>query len=226
MKPRNLTLKQQSVAEGLAARFNIDPERIYFLNPDKQDEAWLPAESLITIARQSGDFQTIDEGFDQFIDPLNQIVHYAAVVTKGGLTFRRSGVATIGERDEMDDHALAAGRAVSAALTAAGFNPLRPGVVADLNKRKEAAQPLGVELTTRQRDLKRIHALAVQKGLLKPMAGGGYNRDGYKRFLVEHYGVSTSIEFNETKRASLINSLEQLPDYEPDEFAEIIAEVA
>src|SRR5947209_19007520 len=130
---RTLSLKQQTIAEGLAVRYNIDPERIYFLNPDKTEEAWLPAESLITIARQSGDFQTIDEGFDQFIAPLNQIVHRATVITKAGNTFTRSGVATVNEREDMDDHALAAGRAVSAALTAAGFNPLRPGVVAGLD---------------------------------------------------------------------------------------------
>ena len=69
------TVKQETIAQGLAAQFGIDPERVYFPNTEKPDEPWLPAESLITIARQSGDFQTIDEGFDQFIAPLNQVVH-------------------------------------------------------------------------------------------------------------------------------------------------------
>ncbi|PYS89006.1 MAG: hypothetical protein DMF64_19060 [Acidobacteria bacterium] len=223
MKQRTLTLKQQSIAEGLAHRYGIDTESIHFLNADKPEEPWLTAESLIIIARQSAELQTIDEGFDQFIDPLLQIVHYATVVTKSGQTFRRSGVATINEREDMDAHRLAAGRAVSAVLTAAGFHPLHPGVVADLdlNKQTATAQPLGVELTTRQRDLKRIHVIAQRKGLLKPLQGGGYDRSGYKEFLIKKYGINTAISFDEKERASLINALEQLPDAEDDEFAGI-----
>ena len=220
-----LTLKQQAVAGGLAERFGIDVERIYFFNGDKPEEPWLPAESLITIARQSEEFQTIDESFDQYIAPLNQLVHRSTVITRAGRTYTSSGVATIGERADIDDHALAAGRAVRAALTAAGFNPLRPGgvVTLDLNLAAgaQAKTDSSGEAQSRNADLRRIHALAERKGLIKPRPGGQWDRTEYKRFLMENYQTPTAAGFDSLQRNSLINALEQRPDVEDDEFREV-----
>lgn len=224
-RKQSLTLKQEGVAKDLARRFGIDPERIYFLNEDKPDEPWLPAEALVTIARQTEDFQTIDESFDQYIGPLNQVVHRATVITKDGRTYTRSGVATIGERQDIDDHALAAGRAVSAALTAAGFHPLRPGsVVSDNGRQPAGAQPADDVAEQRRVDLRRIHALAEQKGLIKPRPGGLWDRTAYRQFLLDNYQTNTAVGFDSVQRASLINALEQLPeagDDVEDEFREV-----
>src|SRR4051794_23481623 len=110
------TTKQQAIAEKLAEQLGIDAERVLFLNRERPEEPWLNAEALITVARQAGDFQAIEEAFNQYISGLNQIVHTSTVIDKTGRSFTRSGVATIGESEEISDHELAAGRAVSKAL--------------------------------------------------------------------------------------------------------------
>lgn len=226
MKRRQvLTSQQQAIAEGLAGKFDIDVERIYFLNEDKPEEPWLSAESLITIARQSDEFQMIDESFDQYIAPLNQVVHRSTVITRAGRTYTSSGVATIGERADIEDHALAAGRAVRAALTAAGFNPLRPGgfVTLDLHLAAgaQAKAASSDEAQSRNADLRRIHAVAERKGLIKPLPGRKWDRRGYKDFLIEKYETPTAAGFDSLQRTSLINALEQLQDAVDDEFRDV-----
>jgi hypothetical protein len=216
------TKKQQEIADQLASQYDIDAERVLFLNEDKPEEPWLSAEALITVARQSGDFQAIDESFNQFISQLNQVVHSATVIDKEGRTYTRSGVATIGEREEIGEHALAAGRAVSAALTAAGFNPLRPGTVVPVQPRAtSAAQSQADEAHSRNIDLKRIHKLAEEKGLIRRLTSGMFDRTGYRELLVEKFGTNTAAHFNQTERASLINFIQQLPDAVEDEFADV-----
>jgi len=220
----NLTLKQEDIKNQLAGQFSIDPERIYFLNEKKPEEPWLPAEALITIARQSGEFQGIDETVAQYIQPLNQVVHSATAVDKDGRSYTRSGVATIGEREDLDAHALAAGRAVSAALTAAGFNPLRPGVVVSLDLKipvDSAHAGLADEAQLRNKDLKQIHALAVEKNLIRIMPGNNKDMTAYRALLKEKFGTNTAAAFDATQRASLINHLSQLPEVIVDEFADV-----
>lgn len=215
------TQKQDEIAARLASEFDIDADRILFLNPDKPEEPWLSAEALVTIARRSGNFQAIDETFNQYIAPLNQVVHSATVVDKDGRSYTRSGVATIGEREEVDDHTLAAGRAVGAALTAAGFNPLRPGGVVSIHQSRQqaAGQSQADPAQSRNTDLKRIHALAVEKGLIKTLPGDQRDMVEYRKALKANYGVTSAAGFDVHQRASLINYLEQLPDV--DEFADV-----
>ncbi len=216
---RNM-INQEAIRRELGEKFNIDPERILFLNDKKPEEPWLPAEALMTIARQSGEFQAIDETVEQYIAPLNQIVHRATVIKKDGTSFGRCGVATIGERQDIDDHALAAGRALAAALTAAGFNPLRPGAVVSLElnlPRQEYSQ--ADEAKSRTTDLKRIHAIGIEKGLIQFIPGAGKDDRGYRQMLKEKYGVGSAVAFDGAERASLINYMEQLPAY--DEFADV-----
>lgn len=220
MKNNTDTVNQAAIRRELGEKFNIDPDRILFLNENKPDEPWLPAEALMTIARQSGNFQAIDETVEQFIAPLNQIVHRATVIDTAGRSYGRCGVATIGERQDIDDHALAAGRALNAALTAAGFNPLRPGasVVIDLNLPKHESTQAD-EAKARTTDLKRIHAIGIEKGLIQYIPGAGKDDRGYRQMLREKFGVGSAVGFDAAQRASLINHLEQLPAY--DEFAEV-----
>jgi hypothetical protein len=133
-----LSRARQNIVDELGRRFEIDGDRVLFLDPEKPAKPWLPAEVLASIARQTGRFREIEEGFDQYIPaPLNQVVHYARVIDEEGRAWRRSGVATVGETpghhyrgSNPDAHQLAASRALGAALDGAGFNPLKAGFVA------------------------------------------------------------------------------------------------
>jgi hypothetical protein len=217
------TNKQQEIAERIAREFEIDADRVLFLNSDKPEEPWLSAEALVTITRRSGNFRAIDEGYDQYIEQLKQIVHRATVTDSEGRVYTRSGVATIGEREDIDDHALAAGRAVGAALRAAGFDPLKPGAVVSSTPRQQAGAAQGDEANSRNTDLKRIHALAEEKGLIRRGPNDSIDRTGYRAFLLANYNTTTAVSLGEAQRASLINAIEQLPAVEEDEFAEGVA---
>ena len=217
-----MTENQRKVIEQLTTRFNIDPDQIKFLNPDRPDEPWLSAEALITIARQSGNFRTIEEEFSQYIQPLHQVVHIATVIDHEGRVYRRTGVATIGEsvpgRGEPDEHALAASRALAAALRAAGFHPLRPGTVVQIDAVRRLAEatppaPVSTDDSAQLRniDLRQIHMLAQKKGLIRDL-GGRKDMSGYRAWLMETFGVETAAALNETERASAINALRLLPD--------------
>lgn len=220
----NRTPKQQEIAERLARALDIDAGRILFLNEQNPEEPWLNAEALITIARRSGKFREIDEGFSQYVSALDQVIHTATVVDSEERRYTRTGVATRGERSEIDDNGLAAGRAISAALTAAGFNPLRPGAVVSLGSNREASNTITEqvdEARLRTKDLKQIHALGTEKGLIKLLPGGGRDLTGYRRMLQEKFGVRSTVALDAEQRASLINYLQQLPDAEEDEFAAV-----
>jgi hypothetical protein len=249
---------RRKVIEALSARFEIDPERVLFLDAEKPDKPWLSAEVLISIARQSGKFQEIEEGFDQYIPaPLNQVVHYGRVVDESGKVWRRSGVATVGEMPgnlyrggrNPDGHQLAAARALGAALDGAGFNPLKAGavvsgrgsVVGGQEKRGRiefAAQgdpkraqrvmdgeadgtvefrvltpdrAVGVdEAATKNNDLKQIHAMAEEVGLIAKRVGVPKDYSEYRRWMLENWGVKSSAGMDATERASVIEALRVL----------------
>lgn len=220
----NRTAKQQEIAEQLARELDIDAERILFLNERNPAEPWLNAEALTTIARRSGMFREIDESFSQYVTALDQVIHTATVVDAEDRRYTRTGVATRGERSEIDDHGLAAGRAISAALTAAGFNPLRPGAVVSLESKRESGGSISDqvdEARLRTKDLKQIHMLGVQKGLITLLPGGGRDLTKYRDLLGEKFGVRSAGAMDAETRASVINYLQQLPDAEEDEFAAV-----
>src|ERR1700742_2347522 len=131
MTANRLTSDQATIADNLARQCGIDRERIYFLNQRKPLDYWVPPDQLTVAARAVGGFQSLEEKFDVFDERLNQIFHVATVIDEQGRTFVRTGVATLGERtaagDDFDEHQLAGGRAISAALTAAGCNPFKGG---------------------------------------------------------------------------------------------------
>jgi len=215
------TKQQQAIAEDLARRLQIDGERILFLNSRDKEEPWLPPEALTTIARLSDRFKHLDEGFQEFIPPLNQVVHHATFIDCEGNTFGRSGVATVGAFADLDAHIIAAGRAISAALTSGGINPLRPGSVVTLSTEKGGPNFISPELAATESsrsDLARIHILAKEKGLIV-----GKDYSGYRNFLRQKYDGAVSVAgFDQLQRKSVIEALERFDPAVsdvPDEFA-------
>ena len=214
--------EQQAVVARLADAFNVDPEKILFLNKEKPLEPWLNYKALVAIARQSGEFKQIAEAYVEFIPaPMSQVVHTATVVNLKDQAFTRSGVAGLGEKlpnqEVADEHDLAGARALRAALDDAGFDPTKAAPVLDLklppNEHAEAQ-----EAQTRLKDLARIHILAAEKGLTVP-----YQRDpeqldrtGYLKFVKEKFGAITTADMGPADRARVIHAL---TEYEPPKAA-------
>lgn len=214
----NRSREQQAVVARLADNFNIDPEKILFLNNDKPFEPWLNYKALVAIARQSGEFKQIAEAYVEFIPaPLNQVVHTATVVNLKEQGFTRSGVAKLGEKlpneEEADEHDLAAARALRAALDDAGFDPTKAAPVLDL-RLPPAEHAAALEVETRKNDLARIHILAAEKGLTVPIEGQEDRNDvsNYRQFLQDNFGISSAAGMGPADRARLINAL---TEYEP-----------
>ncbi|MGA9768839.1 MAG: hypothetical protein WBV94_07360 [Blastocatellia bacterium] len=200
------------IAKQIEEEYGVDRSRVFFLNERNPLEPWLPPDALAAIARKSGGFQTIEETFDQFIPELNQVVHQATVIDEQGRVFKRSGVATIGEQNvagEFDEHRLAAGRALGAALSDAGFNPIKTkpfkpvATFADTDPQNRAD-----EYEQKNNDLAQIHILARQAGLIKENDSQLDERD-YRKYLRETFKVGSAMILDSTQRASLINALRQ-----------------
>jgi len=213
---------QKKLAAELGQQLHIDPDRILFF-----PEPWLPPEALTAIARQSDKIKTLDEGYQEFIPSLNQVAHHATVIDYKGRTWGRSGIATVDEHAEVDAHVLAAGRCISAALTSAGVNPLRPGSIVELSE-LPSPEPLdGDEVANKNKELRQIHLIATQKGLIKiiEVPGEKPRRDytEYRMRLGQWFkGVTTAAGFDHLQRQSVIEALNRLPDV--DEFAGLIDE--
>jgi len=226
------TAEQQAVINALTQRFEIDTEGIRFLNPDKKAEPWFPAEVLQSIARQSERFRGISVEFATYIEPLKQVVYVTTVTDNDNRIFTRSGAAGLYERlpgdqpqkvdqeAQFDPHSLAASRATIAALTAAGFNPMKAASAVPLDVRLPSSGPAQRQEDGRQSkldDIRTIHTLAKQKGLIKSRAGAPDDRTEYVLFLEENFGVSTSVKLEEAaQRAACINALRELPDAIPE----------
>jgi hypothetical protein len=208
--------EQQQLVARLADQFNIDPEKVLFLNKEKPLDPWLNYKALVEIARQSGEFKQIAEDFSEFIPPpLNQVSHTATVVNLQGQVFTRSGVATIGEmlpnESVPDEHDLAATRAMRKALDTAGFDPTKvSSPVLDL-KLPPDEHAAALERESRQKDLARIHILAEEKGLKVPIEGDEERSDAsrYRAFLLERFPNSngSAVGMDPATRAQLINAL-------------------
>lgn len=216
------TAKQTEIASQLNQLFGIKEERILFLNPRDENEPWIPPSELESIARQVGGFKTISVTHDKFIPETQQTVYLATVVDNSDRTFLRSGVATLDEKpngEDIDTDVLASGRALGAALQAAGFNPFKSGSIVNLHEFRENFRPQNLsrqereihsiedEAMLRTKDLRQIHALAVEKGL---WVGGNDSR--YRQELQKTFGVKTSAILNREERAQVINWLNNYRD--------------
>jgi hypothetical protein len=211
------TPMQQAVVDQLVRNFNIQGDRVLFLSRQDPIDPWIPYDQLVAIARQSGRFQSIAESYVEYISDLKQLIHSATVIDPDGRSYIRSGAATIGEKlpnEEIpDEHALAAARALKAALDAAGFNPVKAAPILDLNlqpKEHEVAD----QAESRRQDLKTIHALAEQKGLIVPLDEDASQKDftAYRGFLETNFGTKTTVSMGPSDRARVINALRNLPD--------------
>ena len=227
------TAAQQQIVEQLTAKFDIDGDRVLFLNPKNPAEPWLPPAELMTIARKIGGFQAIDTDISQYIEPLQQISYKATVIDKDGVSYSRPGTAKIGEMTpvgEIDANVLAEGRALSAALRAAGFDPTKSGSVTQISDYKQTQQLSDDEklkretedrLALEQRDRKQIHALAAEKGLIKTLADGTKDLTPYRRFLWQKFGKTSTVGMSPAERSITINELRNyLSDEEFEEQME------
>jgi hypothetical protein len=243
MSQNTRTPKQQEIVDRLQSSFEIDTERVLFLNPRDPNEPWLPADELESIARQAGGFQSIDVDYENFVEPLAQVVYKAVVIDEQGRRFGRTGVATIGETTpigEIDVQQLAAGRALSAALRAAGFHPFKSGSVVSLDERRAASktsltsqppqlserernlQHIEDEARARINDTRAIHALAYEKGLIVRF-GRIMDKSGYYQWLKQRFGLNSSTEADAATRASIINALRQIEVVEDEDEWEFTA---
>lgn len=214
------TAKQQEILTHLSTNFGIDEDRVLFINPRDENDPWIPADELESIARQLSGFKQSSVLHDKFVPETSQVAYVATVVDKNDVTFTRSGVATIGEKPngiEIDAEVLAAGRALSAALRAAGFHPYRSGSVIDFKKMKaeiDANKPSTTiqDEEQRHKDLGIIHKLAAEKNLIVVRAGNVKDLTEYRQKLHEKFGVNTAAVLDAATRASVINWLQ---NYDP-----------
>ena len=194
---------------------------------DNANEPWIPPDVLQGIANDIGTFSFIGIEFSQYVRELEQHIWTATVVDDKGRTFVRPGVATIGEESgagedgsglNIDAHLLAQGRALQAALSAAGFHPFKPAYrggkkAQDVpshtgqrpTERDVELQRRADESALRGKDLRQIHALAEECGLMI-----GSDRRNYRRWLVANYNVKTAALMTAGERASVINALSQI----------------
>ena len=224
---RVLTANQQASLNILKNNFALSPDELNRVIFFTENEApWIPPDLLQAIALQVGSLRYVGVKFDQFIPQLQQHIWTATVIDERERTFERSGVATIGEQtpiaEMIDPHVLAGGRALQAALNAAGFNPFKAGFVASVTKSDDQESPkamsvdeksaflLEEEMGLRLKDLRQIHKLAADCGLIV-----GKDQRRYREWLMEKYGVHSCIELDPKTRASVINSLSifELEDY-------------
>lgn len=211
------TQKQQEIVSNLVDQFGIDGERVLFLNSRDQNEPWIPPSILEQIALQMDGYRSSSVQHDKFIPQTSQTIYLATVTDNLDRVFIRSGVATVGEinevLDEIDVDYLAMGRALSAALNAAGFNPVKAMKMVDF--REEAANEklpkmqysVEEEAALRTKDLKQIHAIAEHKGLIKTLEGGVRDMTEYRRLLYEFFGTNTAAMMDAAQRAAVINWL-------------------
>jgi hypothetical protein len=214
-----LTEAQRKNLAVLKSTFGIsdaDLERVLFFS-DRPDDPWIPPDLLESIARQHGGYQEISLRFDQYIDALGLILYQAVVVDEQGRRYARSGAASLGEKPagrEIDPQTLAGGRALGAALRAAGFDPFRAGSVVSLERHRQPSyspplSPQELELQRkedeaqlRSKDLRQIHALAEQKGLIV-----GKDMSRYRAFLLDKFGTVTAGILNHTERQAVIAAI-------------------
>lgn len=221
-----LNLVQKRNLEKLKADFGLSQAALDRCRFFGQDEPWIPPDILQGIANDIGTFSYVGIEFSKYVRELEQHIWTATVVDDKGRTYVRPGVATIGEEsgsaDEadglnIDAHLLAQGRALQAALGAAGFHPFKPGF--RFKKEPELPSHTGEAPTEREielqrkadesalrgKDLRQIHALAEECGLII-----GEDRRNYRRWLKANYGgVETAAVLNASERASVINALSQ-----------------
>ncbi len=221
------TTKQQEILDELNKRFGIEPDRIQFLNQRDENDPWIPPDELMSIARQHGGFKMVSVIHDKFVPETAQQIYTATLVDAQDRTFTRTGVATLGETPngfDIDTDTLASGRALSAALRDAGFHPYKSGSIVSLDvarqsiedrRRNRELQKIEDEAAVRVKDLRQLHKIAEEKGLIV-----GQNKIAYHLWLTEKFGVRSTAMMDEANRARVINALRNYTD----DFADLTDE--
>jgi hypothetical protein len=224
------TNQQQEIVNRLVQTFHIDGAEVLFLNKKDPTKPWLRARTLASIARSSGKFKVVRGEFEQYIEPLKQVVYQGTLVDLDDRVYSLPGVATVDEKiridatdETVDAHDLAEARALRSTFELAGFDPFDSNSVVPLGDN----QPAGTrdvrlaEAESRLSDFARIKILARDKGLIV-----GKDASGYRKFLVTNYeGATSAAGFDPVMRKSLIEALERYqptfdPSSMPEEFAE------
>ncbi|HEY6232103.1 MAG TPA: hypothetical protein VIW64_12650 [Pyrinomonadaceae bacterium] len=223
MNENKRTPAQQAVVDKIKEHFGLsveDADAILFLNQKKPLKPWYPADVAMAIARQSPELRDVEDHYQNYIDALEQVVHSATVTDSKGRTFTSPGVARIGEtlpnEEIADEHSLAKARAINGALDMAGFNPVKLDTeVLDL-KLERPDNALLDDTAARSKDLRQIHAIAWEKGLIKPSGSddpAAVDASGYFNFLATNFnGATTAGGLKPVERAQVINLLRELPD--------------
>ena len=222
-----LTLEQLQVRGEYANRFSIPTHWILFLNDREPLEPWFNPKALLAIARQAPEIQTVSGRFDKYVEPLKRIFFLGTVILANGRSYEMTGWSTVGEhlfdaRDDIDEFSLAQGRAMHAAMEAAGVNPSKPASLVSLMKPRppvvndEDEEMNPDEAAQRGKDVARIHVLAEALGLIKS-EGGMRNKYEYRiwlqRFSKDAFGltsVTSSTALSRGQRQLVISELQRL----------------
>lgn len=211
-KPK-LDAAQVHQIDYLRREHGVDPSEVTILS---NGEPWLNSKTRLRIAEASEFFESIESTFDKcFTEPASsptrpggvQVVHNTTVVRQGR-PYTMPGIAMIGEKlwngEEADAYDLSRSRSIANACDAAGFNPLRrPRSIPTQSQNEEAdADAEAVEAALRVKDLRRIHVVARQVGLIR-----GLEERLYRGFLREFYQVDSSAAMDLMQRHLLINKM-------------------
>jgi hypothetical protein len=210
MNKRDHTQAQATKAAEIAAKFGIDKDRILFLNDADPLDAWIPPDELLSFARRTESFLELEVSFHQWVPGLNLVCYQATVINNDNKIFRMTGAAKLTEAhaDGPDEHAIASGRALGAALRAAGFHPLKSGSA--LEGKKQSSTTYADEAGVRTNQLSQIHVLAEKAGLIINVPGERKNMDTYRAWLTELFGTPTAAVLSEPERTMAIAELRSL----------------
>lgn len=216
--------EQHQIALKLNQNFGIDIDRILFLNKRDPLDPFIPSDELESIARQSGKIRSSSVIHDKYQPETKQVYYIATVIDEKGAEFIRPGVATVGEHEEIDVDILASGRAISAALRAAGCHPFKSGSVVSLAEVKAGDGFTGQsDAAQRRGELGVIHDLAVRKGLTV-FNGSVKNDSRYREELLKNFGSKTAATLSPEERRGVINWLENYQE-QKDDFANLPDEI-
>lgn len=220
MADKELNPQQKGIVERLVEKYGIDGSKVLFLNSKNWLEPWIPPSELKSIARISGGFKRIAVRYDNYIAATEQVICVAEIVDNDGVEYSNFGVATIGETNglgaEISADVLASGRAMSATLNDAGFNPLKSNSVvnAENSDNVQNVRDFGEASVKRLRDLNRIHALAEEAGLIVRREDKSRDKAKYRSWLYikfPHFfnspGEASSSGLTESERQQVINQL-------------------
>lgn len=190
-----LTSAHQALLMSLRERFRINTSGVIFFPDANAGEPWIPAAELMTIAQQTGRFQSFDEVFSGYEHSLNKLFIKAVLTDQNGVVYSRLGSASQAEADarRIDIETLAKQRAWKATLTLAGIDPFKSNSIHELDFRpvnddgeRQAAQ-LKLDQELRSRLIRHIQTIAFKIGLkrydpLKKRVDNG----AYLEFLIQH----------------------------------------